>query len=79
MSNIGEAWGFKLSDDVEYRRKPTDQWARGKIVRFTVDKTIWVKDLATTKSHAIGNPRNVRLWKPPSTLEDIEKFLQEGS
>jgi hypothetical protein len=77
VSNIGEAWGFKLSDDVEYRRKPTEPGARGKIVRFAVDKTIWVKNVATAKSHSIANPRNVRLWKPPTTLAEIEQLLEE--
>lgn len=77
MSTIGEAWGFKLSDDIEYRRKPTAPWTRGKIIRFDIDKTIWVKDAATTKSYRLANPRNVRLWHPPSTIAEIEQFLQE--
>lgn len=73
--SIGEAWGFRLSEDVEYRRTPRAPWLRGKIVRFDVDKTIWVKDVETAKSIRIANPRNVRRWEPPSNLADIERFL----
>lgn len=76
MSAIGEAWGFRLSQDVEYRKAPRSPWARGKIVRFDIDKTIWVKDLETTKTIRIANPKAVRVWQPPNTLADIERFLE---
>lgn len=79
MNGISEAWGFKVGEDIEFRTGPLTKhpdWTRGKIIRFDADKTIWVRDMATTKSYRVGNPRNVRRWQPPSTLADIEKFLE---
>lgn len=77
MNGIGEAWGFKLSDDVDYRKTPRDPWRPGKIVRFDMNKTIWVKDKETTKTHSVANPRNVRPYQAPSSLEDVRRFLGE--
>lgn len=81
MSNgISEAWGLKVGEDVEFRTGPRTKhpnWTRGKVIRFDTDKTIWVRDLETTKSYRLANPRNVRQWRPPTRLEDIEAFLGE--
>lgn len=78
--SVGEAWGLKVGEDVEFalrtRGKPLT-WRLGKVLRFDLDKSIWIKDKATGRQHRVGNPRMVRLWKPPSSLDDIEKFLED--
>lgn len=75
MTTVSEAWGFKHGEQVEWRPRPVDPWVRGVIVGFTADKTILVRGQDSTRTRRIGNPRNVRSWKPPTTLDDIERFL----
>lgn len=69
-----QAWGFSVGDAVVWRGPAGE--VRAKVVQVTQVGSLRIRLKDSGGTRVVHNPKLLRAWEPPRTLDEIEAFLE---
>lgn len=69
-------WGHAVGDGVDVRLTKESAWRPGTVVRLSPQRTVFVALVGGREVTEVKLPMNIRKYKVPATIEDVDKFLE---